>query len=88
MCVLRANIDTWVEVAAAEETPVLSRLMREGETFVVPTQPGLMMATGNAGGIEILVDGKAIPRLGSIGEVRKNVALDAESLLNTATATR
>ncbi len=84
---LRANIDTWVEVAAAEEVPVLSRLMREGETFVVPTRPGLMMTTGNAGGIEILVDGKAIPRLGTVGEIRTNVALDAESLLGARTAT-
>ncbi len=85
--VLRANIDTWVEVAAAEEVPVLSRLMREGETFVVPTRPGLMMTTGNAGGIEILVDGKAIPRLGPVGQIRTNVALDAESLLGVRTAT-
>ncbi len=85
--VLRANIDTWVEVAAAEGVPVLSRLMREGETFVVPARPGLMMTTGNAGGIEILIDGKAIPRLGPIGEIRTNVALDAESLLGARTAT-
>ena len=82
--VLRANTDTWVEVGAAEQAPLLSRLMRQGETFVVPSLPGLMMATGNAGGIEILVDGKAIPRLGSVGEIRKNVALDARSLLEAA----
>ncbi len=86
--VLRANTATWVEVGAAEEDPVLSRLMRQGETFVVPSRPGMMMATGNAGAIDILVDGKAIPRLGPIGEIRKNVALDAESLLETTNATR
>ncbi len=86
--VLRANTATWVEVGAAEEDPVLSRLMRQGETFVVPSRPGMMMATGNAGAIDILVDGKAIPRLGPIGEIRKNVALDADSLLETANAAR
>jgi cytoskeleton protein RodZ len=85
--VLRANIDTWVEVAAAEGAPVLSRLMREGETFVVPSRPGLMMTTGNAGGIDILIDGKAIPQLGSHGEVRTNIVLDAESLLGGRVAT-
>ncbi len=46
-----------------------------------------MMTTGNAGGIEILIDGKAIPRLGPIGEIRTNIALDAESLLGARTAT-
>ena len=85
--VLRANIDTWVEVAAAEEVPVLSRLMREGETFVLPARPGLMMTTGNAGGIEILINGKAIPRLGPVGEILINIALDVESLLGAHTAT-
>jgi len=84
--VLRANIDTWVEVAAAEGVPVLSRLMREGETFVVPARRGLMMTTGNAGGIDILIDGKAIPQLGSVGEVRTNIVLDAESLLGERVA--
>ncbi len=85
--VLRANTDTWVEVGAAEAAPVLSRLMRQGETFTVPAQPGLMMATGNAGGIEILVDGKAVPQLGPVGVIRRNVALDAESLLKGVAAT-
>jgi cytoskeletal protein RodZ len=85
--VLRANTDTWVEVGAAEAVPVLSRLMRQGETFTVPAQPGMMMATGNAGGIEILVDGKAVPQLGPVGVIRRNVALDAESLLKRVAAT-
>ena len=85
--VLRAKIDTWVEVAAAEGVPVLSRLMREGDTFVVPSRPGLMMTTGNAGGIDILIDGKAIPQLGPVGEVRTNIVLDAKSLLGGRIAT-
>jgi cytoskeleton protein RodZ len=46
-----------------------------------------MMATGNAGGIEILVDGKAVPQLGPVGVIRRNVALDAESLLKGVAAT-
>ena len=85
--VLRAIIDTWVQVAATDEEPLLSRLMREGETFVVPARPGLIMATGNSGGVEILIDGKAIPRLGSVGEIRTNIDLDAKSLLGMGTTT-
>ena len=84
--VLRAIIDTWVQVVANDEEPLLSRLMREVETFVVPARPGLIMATGNSGGVEILIDGKAIPRLGSVGEIRTNINLDIKSLLGTSTA--
>jgi cytoskeleton protein RodZ len=38
------------------------------------------MLTGNAGGLEISVDGSVIPDLGPEGSVRRNVAMDAESL--------
>jgi len=85
--VLRAIIDTWVQVAATDEEPLLSRLMLEGETFLLPARSGLIMATGNSGGVEILIDGKAIPRLGSMGEIRTNIDLDAKSLLGTGTTT-
>ena len=37
--------------------------------------------TGNAGGIDILIDGRAIPRLGPPGSVKRNVVLDADRLL-------
>jgi len=40
------------------------------------------MTTGNAGGIDILIDGKAIPQLGPVGEIRTNIVLDAQSLLD------
>jgi hypothetical protein len=38
------------------------------------------MRTGNAGGLEIRVDGKAVPGLGPKGAIRHEVALDAEQL--------
>lgn len=79
--ILRADTDSWVEIRSGDARPVLSRVMRAGETFEVPAQSGLKLITGNAGGIEILVDGKAIPRLGPIGAVRRNIAMDAQSLL-------
>jgi cytoskeleton protein RodZ len=38
------------------------------------------MRVGNAGGVEILVDGKPTPALGQAGQTR-NVALDPDRLL-------
>jgi cytoskeleton protein RodZ len=46
----------------------------------VPDRPGLSMRTGNAGGLEITVDGAPAPSIGRIGMVRRNVALDAHAL--------
>ena len=77
---LRATKDSWVEIFDAKEEVVLQRILRAGETFAVPSQDGLVMNTGNAGGVVIEVDGKARPALGSVGVVKRGVKLDPTSL--------
>jgi cytoskeleton protein RodZ len=86
--VVRATADSWVEVRSGSENPVLSKVLRAGEVYRVPSRPGLKLATGNAGGIEIVVNGRALPVLGPVGAVRRNVALDAESLLSLTVPAR
>jgi cytoskeleton protein RodZ len=81
---LRANAAVWIEVREGADKRILSRVLRAGETFPVPARPGLTLTTGNAGGLDIMVDGKAIPPLGPIGEVRRDIALDAGALLSGA----
>jgi cytoskeleton protein RodZ len=39
------------------------------------------MRTGNAGALEISVDGRPAPPLGRIGAVRRNVLLDPQALI-------
>jgi len=58
--------------------------MHAGEVYKVPPLPGLTWATGNAGAIEIVVDGRTMPSLGPMGGVRRKLALDANSLLSGA----
>ncbi len=79
--VLRATTDSWLEIAADGAPPVYTGVLRQGQSYEVPAQPGLSLTTGNAGGLDILVDGQAIPRLGPRGAVRRGIALDADSLL-------
>jgi len=38
------------------------------------------MTIGNAGAIDILIDGKPVPRLGKIGQVRRDVPLWPDKL--------
>ncbi|MCZ6765190.1 MAG: DUF4115 domain-containing protein, partial [Alphaproteobacteria bacterium] len=59
---------------------LLTRLLRAGDSYAVPNRPGLQLSTGNAGAIEILVDGQPVPSIGAEGTVRRKVALDAERL--------
>ncbi len=78
---VRATANTWVEVRRSDKQTVFSRMMQSGEAVDLPVLPGMTLSTGNAGGIEIMVDGEVLPPLGPRGAIRRNVALDAESLL-------
>ena len=82
--VIRAEADSWIEVRAPGGEILLTRVLRAGDVYRVPDQAGLTLITGNAGGLAIAVDGKPVPRLGPVGSVRRNVALDVESLRNGA----
>jgi cytoskeleton protein RodZ len=78
--VLRATSDSWIQVRDASDTLVFTRLMRAGDVYRVPDKPGLTMRTGNAGGLEVTVDGNAAPSLGGIGILRRSVQLDPQKL--------
>lgn len=84
--VLRAEHDSWVQIQGANNELVLTRMLRAGDTYLVPDRDDLIMMTGNAGGLEIVVDGRAIPRMGPEGAVRRNISLAAERLLELAAA--
>jgi cytoskeleton protein RodZ len=77
---LRANADSWTQVREKQGQILLNRVMHGGETWPVPAKPNLLLTTGNAGGIEVLVDGVATAPLGSAGTVKRDVALDPDQL--------
>ncbi|MGE5537626.1 MAG: RodZ domain-containing protein [Gemmatimonas sp.] len=77
---LRARQDAWVQIQASNGTTVFARTMRAGESYTLPEQSGLRLTTGNAGALDIVVDGQTTPALGQIGAVRRNVSLDPNRL--------
>ncbi len=78
---VRAKTSSWIQVRDdVANRLLLTRLLRAGDSYRVPDRPGLKLLTGNAGALEILVDGETVPPIGSEGVVRRGVALDAERL--------
>lgn len=73
--------DCWVQVREVDGQLLLSRLLRKGESYMVPNRPGLTLMVGNAGALDILVDGKKAQSLGASGQVRRDIKLDAGKLL-------
>jgi cytoskeleton protein RodZ len=75
--VVKATGDAWVEVLDNDH-PIWSRLLKSGDVYN-PPKDGLTMIVGNAGGIEVQVNGKTLPPIGAAGEVR-HIALDPAKL--------
>ena len=76
---IRALADSWVQIRDSDQGIVFARVLKTGETYRVP-RSGLILRTGNAGALEVLVDGKPAPALGALGTLRRDVRLEPEAL--------
>jgi cytoskeleton protein RodZ len=84
--VIRAVADSWIQIRSTTDQSLLfTRVLKPGETYLVPDRPGVSMRTGNAGGLEIAVDGKPTPSLGPNGAVR-TVPLEPQALISKTAA--
>lgn len=72
--------NSWVEIKGANGKRLVSRVLKAGDQYFVPERPGLTMSIGNAAGVEISVDGEALPLLGESGSVIRNIPLNAKKL--------
>ena len=80
--VITAVDDSWVQVMGPDNELLLTRILRAGDSYRVPDRPGLLMVTGNAGGLEVRVDDAVAPSLGPLGVVLRNIALEPDRLLS------
>jgi Flp pilus assembly protein TadD len=85
--VLRARDETWVQVRERDAgTVVFDRVLQAGETYRVPERGGLLLTTGNAPALEVVVDGEPLPSLGGAGRVRRDIPLDPAAMRRLAAA--
>jgi cytoskeleton protein RodZ len=75
-----AGDDCWIQVREMDGQLLMSRLLRKGDTYAVPNRPGLTLMVGNAGALDVAVDGKKAPALGAAGQVRRDIRLDPDKL--------
>ncbi|KIM00275.1 Outer membrane protein assembly factor YaeT precursor [Paramagnetospirillum magnetotacticum MS-1] len=72
--------DCWIQVREVDGSLLMSRLLRRGDSFRVPNRSGLNLMVGNAGSLEVSVDGRKVPALGAAGQVRRDIRLDPDKL--------
>lgn len=77
---VRALEDSWIEVKDGKGTLWASRVLRRGDLFRAPDVPGLVLNTGNAGGLLVTLDGRDLPPLGAKSQVMRGVPLTPDTL--------
>jgi cytoskeleton protein RodZ len=80
---LVARMDSWVQINDKTGKTYYSAVLRAGQAIEVPNQPGLLLTAGNAGGLDVLVDGAQMPSLGAVGLVKRDLPLDPAGLKTT-----
>jgi cytoskeleton protein RodZ len=78
--VIRANEDSWIKVSDGGPKSLKLGILKAGESYTVPNIPGVTLLTGNAGGLDIFVNGRAVPPIGSKGMTAKNVSLAMQAM--------
>jgi Domain of unknown function (DUF4115) len=67
---LEASELTWVSLRDAAGSPILSRLFAAGDTHSFDAPNGATLRVGNAGGLNIILNGNSIGTIGPRGKVR------------------
>lgn len=84
--VLIARESSWIQVRSATRDWVRTRTLAPGDQLVLPDRTDLALWTGNAGGIELMVDGQSVGRAGAAGAVVRDLPLAPDSLRQRAGA--
>lgn len=74
--VLRSKGGGYVLVKQRLGRTLLGRALQPGETWPIPAETDLLLTTANAGGLELVVDGKVTQTMGAAGAVLTDLALD------------
>jgi cytoskeletal protein RodZ len=70
--ILEFEQDSWTEVSA-DGRPLFTGLIRRGAKRQFDAREGFRLTLGNAGGVRVTVDGRALERLGGAGQVIRDL---------------
>ncbi|MDE6571168.1 MAG: DUF4115 domain-containing protein [Alphaproteobacteria bacterium] len=85
--ILQAAQESWVKIEDGRGNTVFSRVLVPGDVYYVPAGDKYKGTFGNAGGIDVWVDGKLGPKLGADHTRKSGVSMAPASLMATAGTT-
>lgn len=79
--ILQANQESWVKVEDSRGNTVFSRVLVPGDVFYVPVEGQYKATFGNAGGVDVWVNGALAPKQGANHVRKSGIVLSAEALM-------
>ncbi len=79
--VLQASQESWVKVEDGRGNTVFSRVLVPGDVYYVPAGDKYKATFGNAGGIDIWVNGKLVPDAGANHTRKSGISLSPKNLI-------
>ena len=79
--ILQAAQESWVKVEDGRGNTVFSRVLVPGDVYYVPNGDKYKATFGNAGGVDIWVDGVRAPDAGPDHTRKSGISLTPESLI-------
>jgi cytoskeleton protein RodZ len=71
---------SWVQIESASRDFVRTRTLQAGERLILPERNDLALWTGNAGGLQIVLEGNNLGVVGERGQVVREIKLDPAQL--------
>ena len=78
--VLQAEKESWVKIEDARGNSVFSRVLIPGDVYYVPAGDKYQATFGNAGAIDVWVDGQLINKLGSANTKKTGISMSPDAL--------
>ncbi|MCL2369479.1 MAG: helix-turn-helix domain-containing protein [Alphaproteobacteria bacterium] len=78
--VLQATAESWVRIEDARGETVFSRVLTRGDVYYVPTT-NVRATVGNAGGLDVWVNGQLAPALGADNVRRSGIVMTPAALM-------
>ncbi len=81
--IMQATSETWIKIEDTKTREVLfSRVLMPGDIYYAPKgNQNMSMTVGNAGGLDVFVNGKRAPALGSDKVRRSQINMNPETLM-------
>lgn len=79
---LRVHRPTTVVVRGTRNRVFIDRMLARGDTYRVPNRPGLRLTVGDAGAVEIMLDGASIGFVGEPGVATRGLPLNPRTVVD------